>query len=112
MLGHVDAFGLSVAPMIIDTDGVRVYPDRNEEWIEHVKRLQATDKLELIQVSHILGLNVLIFVGEFSICILSAVMLCRAENIRESYCGCRMVPTIVARTLIATFILRTDNLSH
>jgi hypothetical protein len=37
---------------------------RNIERTEHVKRLKAFPvKLKLVQVAHLLGLNVLVFVG-------------------------------------------------
>ncbi len=55
---------LTIAPAIHHTDGVWVNSGRNEKGIKHIKRFHAfPEKLQLIQVSHILGLNVLILVG-------------------------------------------------
>jgi hypothetical protein len=67
---------------------VRINPDRNEERVEHVERFHAVpEKLKLIQVSHILGLNILVFVGEFSICVLGTKMICCTKELRESRSG-------------------------
>jgi hypothetical protein len=111
ILNQVNTFTLLVPPTIIDANGMGVDPDRNEEQFKHVKRFQAlTKKLELIQVSHLLRLNVLVFVAELSICILGKEMLCRAKEIRESIGGGRVMPTIIAQSLGPTFIFRAKNL--
>jgi hypothetical protein len=85
MLNQANTLTLPVPPMIIDANGVGAHKHRNEERFKHVKRFQAlSKKLELIQVSHVLKLNVLVFVGELSICILGTEMLGCTKEIRES----------------------------
>ncbi len=75
---------------------MRINLDRNEKRVEHVERIHAfPEKLKLIQVPHILGLNILVFVGEFSICILGTKMLHRTKELRESSSDSRVMVTIV-----------------
>ncbi len=79
--------------------------------VEHIKRPHAfPEKLKLIQVSHILGLYVLVFVGELAVRILGAKMFCRAKELWDGSCGSRVMPIIVARSLSSTFTLRANNL--
>jgi hypothetical protein len=97
--------------MVHNTEGMRINPDRNEKRVKHVKRIHAfPEKLKLIQVLHILGLNILVFVGEFSIRVLDTKMLCRTKELRESSSGSQVMVTIVARSLGSTFLFRADNL--
>jgi hypothetical protein len=67
-------------------------------------------KLELIQVSHVLRLNVFVFVGELTICILGMEMLCHAKEIRESSGGGRLMPTIIMQSLGPVLIVWANNL--
>jgi hypothetical protein len=69
-----------------------------------------SEKLMLIPVSHILGLNILVFVGEFSIHVIGTKMLCRTKKLTESSGGSQVMVTIVAQSLGSTFLFRADNL--
>ena len=111
MLCYVNPICLPVTAAIQHTDGVEVNPERNDKRVEHIKHLHAfPEKLKLIQVSHILGLNVLVFVGELAIGVLGAEMLRRAKKLWDGSCGSRVIPIIVARSLSSTFALRANNL--
>jgi hypothetical protein len=82
VLGYVDPIRLPVTPSIQHTDDVGVNPERNGKRVKHIKRLHVfPEKLKLIQVSHILGLNVLVFLGELAIQVLGAKMLCRTKEL-------------------------------
>ena len=103
MLCQVDHIALPVTPMVHNTEGMRINPDRNEERVEHVERFHAfPEKLKLSQVSHILGLNILVFVGEFSICVFGTKMLCHTKELRESHSGSQVMVTIVPQFLTQT----------
>jgi hypothetical protein len=97
MLCQVDYITLPVTPTVHNTECVRINPDRNEKRVEHVQRIHAfSKKPKLIQISHVLGLNILVFVGEFSIHVLGMKMLCRTNELRESRSGSQVMATIVA----------------
>jgi hypothetical protein len=78
--------------MIQYIDGIQFNPERNEKRVKHFKCLHAfPEKLKLIQVCHILGLNVLVFVGELPSRVLFTKMLRRAKKLwNGSWCGARL----------------------
>ena len=83
--------------LIPHTDCVGVNPERNNKRVEHIKHIHAfPEKLKLIQVSYILGLNVHIFVGELAVRVLGAKMPCRAKELWDGSCGSQVMPIIVA----------------
>ncbi len=64
VLCQIDPIHLPVNPAVHYTDSIRFNPERNEKWVKHVTCLQVfPEELQLIQISHILRLNVLVFVG-------------------------------------------------
>jgi hypothetical protein len=69
-----------------------------------------SEQLQLVQISNILRLNVLVFVGELPISVLGMVMLCRAKEFGKSSGGGFMIPAVVTQSLDPTFILGTDDL--
>jgi hypothetical protein len=74
---QVDRVCLPIPPTIQYTDGIWFNPERNEKRVNHIKYLHVFfEKLKLIQVSHILGLDVHVYVGELPIRVLGTKMLC------------------------------------
>ncbi len=97
MLWQVDCIALPVTPTVHDMEGMRINPNRNEKRVEHVVCFhEFPEKLKLIQVSHILGLNILVFVGKFSICALGTKILRHTKELRESRSGSQVIAIIVA----------------
>ena len=112
MLGYVNPICLLVTPVIQHTDGVRVNLERNDKLVKHIKRLHAfPEMLKLFQVSYILGLNVLVFVGELAIPVLGAKMLRRTKELWDGSCGSQVMPIIVVQSLSFMFTLGANNLS-
>ncbi len=112
VLGYVDPICLPVTPAIQHTDGVGVYPERNNKRVEHIKGIHGfPEKLKLILVCHILGLNVLVFVGELALRVLGAKMLSHAKELWDGSCGSQVMPIIATQSLSSMFTLGANNLS-
>ncbi len=96
--------------MINNANSHWIHPDRNEKRVEHIKCFNAfSEQLQLVQISNILRLNVLLFVGKLPISVLGTVMLCHAKEFGKSRGDSLMMPTIVTQSLDPTFILGADN---
>jgi hypothetical protein len=88
MLKQVNRCRRPIPPASQHTDSVRVNLGRNHEGIVHVIRNNAfAEKLRLIQVAHILRLNVLVLVRQLFIGVLCTEVFRRAKQFRQYSSG-------------------------